>query len=193
MQIFVGSTNPVKINAVTQAVAETFPTAVITSLDVPSGIADQPRSDQETRRGAYNRAVAAMHDGFDQLKLKQPKTNKNAEVLAIGLEGGVFEMPDSELWSTVWACVVDAQGNTFESNGARFKVPDTIAKAIRAGGEMGPVVSKLMGGKDIRRGQGAIGVITNNFIDRTEEYSVIAKMALGLWYGQDWQKNASIS
>jgi len=34
-----------------------------------------------------------------------------------------------------------------------------------------------------------IGVVTNNFVDRTEEYSAIIKMALGLWYGRTWQKD----
>nr|MBP7768851.1 DUF84 family protein [Candidatus Woesebacteria bacterium] len=96
---------------------------------------------------------------------------------------------DGELWSTVWVVVVDQTGQCYESNGARFKIPSIIAQKIQAGGEMGPVVSDLVGGADVKRGSGAIGVITRGFVDRTEEYTGIAKLALGLWYGREWQRD----
>jgi len=84
--------------------------------------------------------------------------------------------------------VVDAQGNLTEANGARFKVPEPIATLILKGGDMGPVVEKLVGVSDVRQKQGMIGIITNGFVDRTEEYSGITKMALGLWYGRKWYR-----
>lgn len=186
MHLFVGSTNPVKINAVINAASETWPGVIVVGLDVPSGISEQPLSDSETRSGARNRAVAALNDGLLQLKSQQLSSAKN-QVLGLGLEGGVFENEDGELWSTVWTAVFDQDGNFYESNGARFKIPDIIADPIKSGEEMGPVVNHLMGGSDVKRTNGAIGVITKNFVDRTEEYSSIAKMALGLWYGRDWQ------
>lgn len=185
MHIFVGSLNPVKINAVVQAASETWSTVNVQGIDVPSGIADQPMSDEETRKGAFNRAKSALEDG---LRTMDNLEDLASGVLGVGMEGGVFLNEDQELWSTVWAAVVDEEGNLFESNGARFKIPDSIAKKILAGAEMGPVVSKMFDGADVRRQQGAIGVITNNFVDRTEEYSGIMKMALGLWYGRDWEK-----
>lgn len=187
MHLFVGSTNPVKINAVTTASSETWPDVQVMGFDVPSGIAAQPRTDLETRTGARNRALAALDEGVSFLK-KDQKRIRSQEVLGVGLEGGVFEQ-DGEVWSTVWAAVVDMDGVFYESNGARFKVPALIAEPILAGEEMGPIVNKLFGGTDVRRTNGAIGVITNNFVDRTEEYGAIAKMALGLWYGRDWEKS----
>ncbi|MDQ5950875.1 MAG: inosine/xanthosine triphosphatase [Patescibacteria group bacterium] len=183
MNIFVGSTNPIKVNAVTIAIAEKFPDAKVTGIEVASGVSDQPRSDDETRKGAINRAHAA----FDQAPLELKNSDKNS-MIGVGLEGGVFEDQSGELWSTVWVCVVDSDGHTYESNGARFKVPEVIAQPIREGGEMGPVVDKIVGGSSVRQGSGAIGVITKNFIDRTEEYTIIAKMALGLWFGRNWQQ-----
>ena len=187
MHLFVGSTNPVKINAVTTAASETWPDVQVMGFDVPSGIAAQPRTDLETRTGARNRALAALDEGVSFLK-KDQKRIRTLEVLGVGLEGGVFEQ-EGEVWSTVWVAVVDIDGVFYESNGARFKVPDLIAEPILAGEEMGPIVNKLFGGADVRRTNGAIGVITNNFVDRTEEYGAIAKMALGLWYGRDWEKS----
>jgi len=183
MHLFVGSTNPVKLNAVTTAASETWPDVVVVGRDVPSGVDAQPRTDLETRTGARNRAQAALEEGL----MHFASQCKPSTALGVGLEGGVFEL-DGELWSTVWVAVVDAQGRIFESNGARFKIPDTIAQPILKGEEMGPVVNRLFGGKDVRRTNGAIGVVTNDFVDRTEEYGAIAKMALGLWYGRDWDK-----
>lgn len=188
MTIFVGSTNPVKLNAVTIAIAETFPDAKVSGIEVLSGVASQPRSDNETRKGAINRAHAA----FDQAPLELKNSDKNS-ILGVGLEGGVFEDEAGELWSTVWACVVDSDGQLYESCGARFKVPEIIAEPIRAGGEMGPVVDTIVGGTRVRQNQGAIGVVTKNFIDRTQEYSSIVKMALGLWFGRNWQQQLQTS
>lgn len=181
MKIFVGSTNPVKVNAVTQAASETWPGVMVVGLDVPTGVSEQPRSDEETRAGARNRALAALDDGLQQA---DQETN---EVLGIGLEGGVMEK-DGELWSTVWAAVIDTEGTLLESCGAIFKIPDTIADAIMSGGEMGPVTDRIVGTTNIKHTHGLIGVITSNFVDRTEEYGAIAKMTLGLWYGRNWNR-----
>ncbi len=206
MHLFVGSTNPVKINAVVTAASETWPSVIVQGRDVPSGVAAQPRSDQETRTGARNRALAALDEGLSAAKNSAQRTDtqnhahtahssqdlsyikpKPSESLGVGLEGGVFEL-DGEIWSTVWAAVVDSSGQFYESNGARFKVPEVIAQRILAGEEMGPVVNQVIGQGDVRHTIGMIGVITNRFVDRTEEYSSIAKMALGLWSGRDWDK-----
>lgn len=53
---------------------------------------------------------------------------------------------------------------------------------------MGPILSEMYYGANIRQTNGAIGVVTKNFVTRTEEYSAICKMAVGLWFGQDWMK-----
>lgn len=181
MHIFVGSQNPVKIHAVTIAASETWPDATIVGYDVPSGVDEQPIGDDMTRQGAVNRAKAALHDGL----VAHTELSESDEVLGVGLEGGVMEFGD-EMWSTVWIAVVDTAGNVCESNGARFKVPEIVAQKIRVGEEMGPIVAKISGVSDVRKKQGFIGVLTNGFVDRTEEYSAIAKMALGVWYGRNW-------
>lgn len=182
MHIFVGSHNPVKIHAVTIAASETWPDATIVGYDVPSGVDEQPIGDDMTRQGAVNRAKAALHDGLAAHR----DLTQTDEVLGVGLEGGVMEFGD-EMWSTVWIAVVDTAENVCESNGARFRVPEIVAQKIRAGEEMGPIVAKISGVSDVRKKQGFIGVLTNGFVDRTEEYSAIAKMALGVWYGRNWQ------
>lgn len=176
MKIAVGSTNPVKINAVIMAASETWPEVIVTGFDVSSGVDGQPRSDNETMTGAVNRAKACLEKVSDA-------------DLGLGLEGGVFTNDLGELWSTVWVAVVDRQGNIFTANGARCRVPEPLSTMIKNGVEMGPAVASVTGKNNVRQKEGMIGVITAGFVDRTEEYAAIAKFALGLWYGRDWNKN----
>lgn len=179
---FVGSTNPVKINSVRQAIQEKWPNAVVTGYAVASNVSSQPSSDQETLQGATNRSRAAMKAGLEQYPDADPEF-----CLGVGLEGGVTDWND-EMWSTVWVSVVDYTGEMYSGNGARVKVPTVVADLIKSGGEMGPMMVKLTGQSDVRQGQGMFGVITDGFVNRTEEYSAIAKFVIGLWYGRDWQE-----
>lgn len=188
MHIFVGSHNPVKINSVINAASETWPEVVVEGFDVASGIPEQPIGDKVTKNGAINRAKATLAAGLKKYEA-DGVIFADDEVLGVGLEGGVFDDDEGQMWSTVWAVVVDKTGYLQFANGARFMVPDVVADKIRNGEEMGPIISQVVGEADIRKKQGMIGIITKNFVDRTEEYSGIVKMALGLWYGRSWLKD----
>ena len=180
MHIYVGSTNPVKINSVINAASETWPEVQVQGFAVPSGIPEQPIGDDVTRQGAENRARAVLQKG--------KAAGFTQDFLGVGLEGGVFDDADGVMWSTVWIVVADLVGDFYHANGARFQVPPLVAERIRQGEEMGPIIAQVVGEADIRQKQGMIGVITAGFIDRTEEYVGIVKMALGLWYGRKWQE-----
>lgn len=179
IRVFVGSTNPVKINAVKLAMDSLE--IDVTGLKTPSNVDEQPRSDEETRKGAQNRAKAAWVQG----KKAQPGAT---EVIGIGLEGGVMDHHNGDLWSTVWICLTDDGETLYESNGARFPIPAPFDELIRSGGEMGPVVAKITGVHNVKHKEGMIGVITDNFVQRTEVYAAIAKIAVGLWQGHEWQE-----
>lgn len=183
MTIAVGSTNPVKINAVRLAVTERYPQAQVQGFSTSSGVAEQPWGDEETQQGSINRATKALN----QLLSKNQVRQSEAQVLGLGLEGGVLEWRN-EVWSTVWAAVVDDSGGTWTANGARIKVPRVLADKLRTGGEMGPAMAELVGIDNLKHKQGMMGVVTAEFVDRTEEYAGIAKTALGLWYGRNWYK-----
>ena len=191
MLVFVGSDNPVKINATRDALLARFPDVQVVGTAVESQVNEQPFGDPETRRGAFNRARNVLEIGRELVELPY---HQGEPILGVGLEGGVFEMKKGELWTTVWACVVDAllPDQKFEANGARFKLPKSIAEPILAGGEMGPVLSRMFGGDDIKRKQGGIGIVTRGFVSRTEEYSAVVRLALGLWYGREWEKELDV-
>lgn len=193
MKIFVASENPVKINSVRIAAAETFPEVEVQGFAVPSGVPEQPMTDVETRTGSINRAKNLKDLVFSKKEELNFDPEKD-EYLFVGAEGGVDNPPfaeEGELWSTVWISVLDKEDKIYSSNGARFEVPRIIGDKLLAGEEMGPTVAKLFAEDNIKTKQGAIGVITRNFIDRTEEYVGIAKLALGLWYGRNWQDDLS--
>ena len=181
MLIYVGSTNPVKVNSVISAASETWPEVKVKGFSTESGIPEQPIGDLVTKQGAENRARAV-------LKIAN-KEGIIQDFLGVGLEGGVFTDDEGVMWSTVWIAVIDLKGDLYFTNGARFPVPPIVAEQINQGEEMGPIIARVVGEEDIRSKQGMIGIITEGFVDRTEEYSGIVKMALGLWHGRNWLNN----
>ncbi len=184
MQIAVGSTNIVKINAVKLAIAHMWPEAIVMGFETESGVGEQPRSDIDTKTGSINRAVQALN--FLEQTIPNTLFAADEQFLGVGLEGGVDETDDG-LASVVWCSVVDRKENIFSSSGARFVLSETIAREIRAGGEMGPVMDLLLDDKDTKRKQGMIGTVTRGFYNRTEEYASIARLTIGLWYGREWE------
>jgi inosine/xanthosine triphosphatase len=186
MKIFVASKNPVKINAVTIAASETYPDAEVIGISVESGVSAQPMTDQETLTGSINRAKALKKE-----VLSKKYCSSDEEAIFIGAEGGVyhprFAKREKELWSTVWISVLDHNDQIYSASGARFCLPQVLADGILTGKELGTVMGNLFDDPNLKQKSGAIGVLTKNFIDRTEEYVAIAKLAIGLWYGRDWQ------
>lgn len=185
MQIAVGSTNIVKINAVIAGISHMWPDATVTGFDTVSGVSEQPQTDAETKEGSINRAALALN----MLEQTRGETLFGSDelCLGIGLEGGVDPTSDG-LMNVVWCSVVDLQENAYSSSGARFVLPEIIAKRIEDGEEMGPIMDTLVQDKDVKKKQGMIGVITNNFYTRTEEYASIVRLTVGLWYGREWEK-----
>ena len=176
MTIGIGSENPVKVAAVEEAVdivherLGLYGPLKMHSLAVESGVAAQPLSDEETRRGACQRAQRVLESDL-------------APDIAFGLEGGV-EQRDDGLFSTVWVCIRDRDGHQVEVNGARFRLPDYVAEPILAGEEMGVVMDRLTGKTNIRHQEGMIGTLTGGAVTRQEEYQNLVQLAYGLYRQQ---------
>ena len=81
MLILVGSTNPVKLRAAEQAFAEYFSGFTVKGLSTQSNVNPYPWSDEETLRGALNRAKAAL-------------TCEPTADYSVGLEGGLQRLRD---------------------------------------------------------------------------------------------------
>jgi inosine/xanthosine triphosphatase len=161
--IAVGSKNPVKINAIKNIAAQIWPEAEIYSASVSSEVSEQPMTDEETILGSKNRAKNI---------LKETKAD-----LAFGLEGGVDDT-EHGMFVTTWVSVIDRDGNIGLGLGGKMLLPEKVAVEIRNGGELGPVLAKMLDYADISKKEGAVGVFTNNLVSRTDWLQTGASYAL---------------
>lgn len=162
--LVVGSTNPVKINAV-----KAHYVGEVIGVDVDSGVADQPWGDEETLLGAKQRARAA-------LETSQGK-------IGIGLEGGV-QIIEGKLYVCNWGALVDENGTEIIAGGARFPLPDNIKTKLEEGHELGPVISEYASRTDVSKKEGAIGIFTNGTVSRTDMYDHLVSLLFGQYQFQ---------
>ena len=176
MIIGIGSTNPVKVAAVEEAVdlvherLGIYGPVKFQAMEVESGVGAQPLSDEETRAGAAGRARQVLNSYL------QPD-------IAVGLEGGVDRREDG-LYATGWVSVQDQQGKIVEVNGACFKLPDQIAQPILDGEEMGVVMDQLTGKSNLKHQEGMIGTVTGGAVTRQESFQHLIQLAYGMYRQQ---------
>lgn len=160
MKIVVGSTNPSKVNAV----KNNFEDADVVGIEVGSKVSSQPYSDEETFEGAVNRARECA------------KSSKGC--LGIGLEGGVMEL-ENELYLCNWGALVDEKENTFTASGARIPLPEEVANELQKGKELGDVMDGFAQRSGVSLNEGAIGVFTNEVVNRTEMFDHVVRLLKG--------------
>lgn len=163
MKICIGTTNQAKVEAVKKAF-EDYEEVVFAKYKVESGVREQPFSDEETIEGALNRAKQAIVKG-------------NGEI-GIGLEGGVHRSKYG-LFLCNWGALVCNDGTTYIGGGARLPLPVDIAEKLKNGEELGPVMEKFANRKNIRQGEGAIGIFTNGRINRSNMFWHVMNNLLG--------------
>ena len=100
-----------KIDATTRAFETLFPDAALEmmSVDVESGVSDQPTSDEETRFGARTRAANA--------NLAIPDAD-----FWVGMEGGI-EVIDRQLMAFAWMAVRGRSGDVSEARSVTLPLP----------------------------------------------------------------------
>lgn len=164
MNAVVGSTNPVKVASTREVLRRVHGDDVrVEGVPVDSGVSRQPWGDRETLRGAVNRAEAALASGD--------------AALGVGLEGGLVEI-DGRIFTCAWCAVAHADGRVGIAGGANLLLPPAAADAVRAGAELGPTIDALTGLRNTKQGQGAIGVLTQGYLDRQTAYEYILTLAL---------------
>ena len=163
MRIAVGTTNQAKVQAVKNVFQYDYE---IVNGKVPSGVSEQPFSDEETIQGAINRAKASIE--------------KFSADLGIGLEGGVTETSFG-LMLCNWAVLVkrDEPESPIIAGGSRILLPEEISDRLRNGEELGPVMDEYCGETNIGAHEGAIGVFTNGRINREQMFTHIVEMLRG--------------
>jgi len=163
MRVAVGSLNPVKATAVFTIFSRVWPEAEIIPVSVPTGVSAMPMSDEETRVGAHNRALAAR----DAL----------AADFGIGLEGGVHPEPFG-LVLQGWVVIVDGNGRVGIGGCPRLQLPEHISQRVKKGGELGHVIDDLLNDHNSKQKGGAVGALTNNIMVRGEAFATAVAYAL---------------
>lgn len=163
-RVAVGSTNPVKLGAVRNVIHHLARAAEVTAVAVASGVPDQPWGDDETIRGALIRARSAR----DAL---------GAE-LGVGIEGGVVAQSDGTVRTCAWAAVVSADGREAVGGSLSLRLPDAVAALVRQGMELGHAMDALTGQRDVKRGAGAVGILTAGLVTREQAYETLVAYAL---------------
>src|SRR5690554_7241308 len=121
LKVIVGSTNRVKIIAIRNV----FANYNVEGIAVNSKVSAQPISDQETIRGALNRALGARRYGD----------------IGIGLEGGVQQSAYGMLLVN-YGVIVDDKNKVYVAGGSRIPLPTEIAKEIYKGRELGDIMDQ---------------------------------------------------
>ncbi|PJF21617.1 MAG: inositol monophosphatase [Phototrophicales bacterium] len=165
MNIVVASTNPVKIECTRLGFEQVFPNVELTlsGVSVPSGVSDQPMSDDETLQGALNRATNAQ--------LAEP----NADFW-VGIEGGVADH-QGELHCFAWV-VVQSISKLGKGRTATFILPDEVAKLVRQGYELGHADDIVFGRQNSKQANGSVGILTKDILTRTSFYVPAVILAL---------------
>ncbi|WP_112181673.1 DUF84 family protein [Paraliobacillus zengyii] len=160
MTIVIASKNPTKVNAV----KEVFINQLVHAKDIPSHVSNQPLSDQETLTGALIRARQAV--------------KVDEAIIGIGLEGGVMEI-ENNMYLCNWGALVDRNGAEFIASGARIPLPEEIISTLKEGKELGDVMDFYAQKKNVRKKQGAIGILTNDLVSRKDMFIHVLELLNG--------------
>ena len=161
LRVNVGSANEAKISAVESILKPLYGAIEINSVDVLSGVPEQPMN-EEVLQGAINRAKAAI---------------KNAH-LGIGIEAGLFWHDALQSYIDIQFCaIVDSQGGVTVGHGPGFCYPPAVIEKIRKRKTVGEAMYELTGIKSIGRKSGAVGYLSKGLIDRKELTEMAIRMA----------------
>ncbi len=174
-QIIVGSTNPVKVNAIAVVLCDMLESEFeVVAASVPSGVPDQPMTEEETREGAINRVKACIEEfGNDA---------PNAWFTAI--EGGVDVLDDGP--ATFAYVALCHQGRWSVTRSASMPLPAQVYQALEAGEELGHVMDRLFATENVKQKGGAIGLFTHNYVTRQDVYELAVALAMAPYHFPDF-------
>lgn len=168
MKVNIGSKNKQKVEALKEILIEypEFLDAEIIEKDVDSEVSDQPKSLDETIKGAMNRAENAFMSCS----------------YSFGLESGLMKVPKTKTgYMDVTVCAI-YDGEIFHLGlSSAFEYPIEITEHVLKNGanisdafnEFGLTKSKSLGAEE-----GAIGILTKNRLNRKEYTKQAIRTAL---------------
>jgi inosine/xanthosine triphosphatase len=180
--VLVGSTRPAKIEGVREALAAIarvdprFAAATIQSHDLTAIAPQMPMSIADIVNGARRRAQALLSD---------PGPTNDEARFAVGLEGGLDELPAIDSWTLVtWAAVTDGKRWGYGA-GPSIVLPASVSQRVVAGEELGGVIDGIAG-ESVRGTRGAWGLLTLDLIGRRDAFRLAVTAAFAPFYNAGW-------
>jgi inosine/xanthosine triphosphatase len=166
-KLLVGSQNPVKVNASENAVRtlNEFEHICATGVGTPSGVAEQPMTESETRQGAINRV--------DYLRAQE---STKVHDWCVAIEGGVDNFIDGP--ATFAYVVLDHNGIRSIGRSANLPLPTSFYSQLQNGQELGDVMDAAFRTSNVKQKGGAIGLLTNGLATRQSVYETALILAL---------------
>ncbi len=154
MIVAVGSENPTKIDPVKSVFSHHFDKVSVVGVKVVSGVADQPRSQEEMFEGALTRAQAAL------------KKISKADY-GVGIEGGIHKFSYGYFENSV-VVIVNKKGEVGIGASGGVVLPEKVIKKIDEGKTLEEAIDEIFGTNKIGEGIGMFGVFTKNVVTRSE-------------------------
>jgi len=153
--------------------------ANVVARPVTTNVPAMPLNDWQLMQGARERALAVR----DLLRARRLEAD-----VFVGLEGGFHSISIEGEWHTFlrgWAYATDGTREAFGSSPS-ISVPDAIVKDVIEGRlELGVVIDRISGKRDVRSRQGAWGVLTRDLLTRSMSFELALIAAFAPFYNSD--------
>ncbi|MDE8603179.1 inosine/xanthosine triphosphatase [Marinomonas sp. RSW2] len=172
IRICVGSNNPVKVGAAKQAFTLMYPNHIVhcEEIHAPSGVADQPMTEAETRLGAQNRTHYCARYYNEQ------QSDSDIDYF-VAMEGGVDKFEEGAA-TFAYVAILSNKGVLMTGRSANLPLPSKVYKRLQANEELGVVMDDIFNTSNIRQKGGAIGLFTNHAATRESIYTQALVLAL---------------
>jgi len=81
------------------------------------------------------------------------------------------------VWLVSWVAAVTSDGRSGDASGLRMPLPTTVASRLAAGDELGTIIDDLFGVTASKQHTGAVGLLTEGFVSRTDAFADLVAMA----------------
>jgi inosine/xanthosine triphosphatase len=168
MKIIVGTKNNTKISAVQEIISDYdfLKNSEVIGIETESGVNDQPKSLEETIRGAKNRAE---------------KVFENCNY-SIGIESGLMKVPETKSgFMDVCVCAIFDGKNFHLGLSSAFEYPKEITRLITEEGLNATEAANkidLTKNPELGSAEGIIGIVTKGRITRKEYTKQAIRTAL---------------
>jgi inosine/xanthosine triphosphatase len=168
MKINVASKNPVKVEAVREVLVDypDFRNYGVYGIETNSGVSEQPKSLEETVKGAINRAKAVF----------------NGCTYSFGIENGLMLVPQTKTGSMDFCACAIYDGNNYHLGlSCAFEFPTKVTQIIHDDGIDANEAFYRLGlttDRKINSSKGAIEMLTKGKISRKDYTKQAIQMAL---------------